>query len=81
MTTTTTMVTTGAPMAPTQIVYDSYYDDYYGPYYDGYWAPDGFYYFSDGPGRPYRRDDYHHFRRDMATGYHGVRSARGSVHS
>ena len=57
--------------------YNGYYDDYYGPYYDGYWGADGFFYFTDGPGHAFRRDDYHHFRRDMAQGYHGV---RGSVH-
>jgi len=65
------------PVAPTPISYDSYYDDYYGPYYDGYWNTDGYFYFTDAPGRPYRRDDYRHFRRDMSMGFHGVRT---SVH-
>ncbi|HEX4507886.1 MAG TPA: hypothetical protein VH722_19320 [Alphaproteobacteria bacterium] len=60
--------------APTPIAYDSYYDDYYGPYYGGYWGGDGFFYYSDGPGRPYHRDDFHHFRHDETTGFHGVRS-------
>ncbi len=68
------LAATGPVVATT---YNGYYDDFYGPYYDGYWATDGFFYFTDGAGHPYRRDDYHHFRRDMAPGYHGV---RGSVH-
>src|ERR1700734_3677979 len=61
-----------AVIGPTPIGYDSYYDDYYGPYYDGYWAADGFFYFTDAPGHAYRRDDAHHFRRDMAMGFHSV---------
>jgi len=73
--TTTTTVTTGSVMGPTPIAYDSYYDDYYGPYYDGYWGGDGFFYFTDAPGHAYRRDDYHHFRRDMVTGFHGVHTS------
>jgi len=60
--------------APTPIAYDSYYDDYYGPYYGGYWGGDGFFYYSDGPNRPYRRDDFHHFRHDSFAGFHGVRT-------
>ena len=80
---TTTTVTTapgpayGAPMpiGPAQVAYDSYYDDYYGPYYDGYWAADGFFYFTDAPGHAYRRDDFHHFRHDGAMGFHGVHTS------
>ena len=70
-------VATTGPVAlgPTPVGYDSYYDDYYGPYYDGYWAADGFFYFTDAPGHAYRRDDYHHFRRDMAMGFHSVHSS------
>jgi hypothetical protein len=75
---TTTTVTTGpgpAVVGPTPIGYDSYYDDAYGPYYDGYWGPDGFFYYSDAPGHAYRRDEYHHFRRDVAGGFHGVHTS------
>ncbi|HLK25923.1 MAG TPA: hypothetical protein VKT30_14820 [Caulobacteraceae bacterium] len=53
--------------------YDAYYDDYYGPFYDGYWGPDGFFYFSLGPGRGFRRDVGGHFRHDTASGFHGIR--------
>ena len=74
VTTTTTMVETGPIGGPTPIDYDGYYDDYYGPFYDGYWAADGFFYFADGPGRSYRRDDFHHFRREASVGFHGVHS-------
>jgi hypothetical protein len=53
--------------------YQGYYDGYYGPLYSGYWAPDGFFYYSVGRGRPFIRDDAHHFRRDAFTGYHHFR--------
>jgi len=52
--------------------YDGFYDDYYGPFYDGYWGGDGFYYYSDGAGHPYRRDTAHHFSHQAATGFHPV---------
>jgi hypothetical protein len=52
--------------------YDAWYDGGYGPYYDGYWQGD-VYWYSPGRGRPYVRDDNHHFRRDRGTGFHGVR--------
>jgi hypothetical protein len=52
--------------------YDGFYDDYYGPYADGYWGPDDYFYFSAGSGRPFRRDDDHHFRHDAASGFHPV---------
>jgi len=76
-TTTTTVTTMPGPAAvgPAPVGYDSYYDDFYGPYYDGYWAADGFFYFTDAPGHAYRRDESHHFRRDMAMGFHNVHSS------
>jgi hypothetical protein len=49
-----------------------WYDDYYGPYYDGYWGPEGAFYFSEGPGRPFRRDADGHFRREGGAGFHAV---------
>ena len=57
---------------PMAVGYDGYYDDAYGPFYDGYWADDGFFYYSDAPGHAYRRDDVHHFRRDVGPGFHQV---------
>jgi hypothetical protein len=77
-----------APVGPPQVMvtgpavvgsvsYDGFYDDYYGPFYDGYWGPDGFFYYSDGVGHPFRRDDAHHFRRDFSPGYHAVRGFGG----
>lgn len=50
----------------------AYYDDAYGPFYDGYWAGDVFWY-SPGRGRPYIRDEAHHFHHNPAPGAHGVR--------
>jgi len=75
--TTTTVTTMPGPAVggPTPIGYDSFYDDAYGPYYDGYWATDGFFYYTDAPGHAYRRDESHHFRRDMAMGFHSVHSS------
>ena len=52
--------------------YDGYYDDYYGAFNDGYWGPDDYFYFSDGPGHPFRRDEAHHFRHDAADGFHTI---------
>lgn len=62
-----------------------YYDDAYGPIYNGYWDGDVFLY-SPARGRPYIRDEGHHFRRDQAGGYHsfhthgGWRGFRGGDH-
>jgi hypothetical protein len=53
-----------------------YYDDAYGPIYDGYWDNDVFFY-STGRDHHYVRDEGHHFRRDAAGGFHGVRTHRG----
>jgi hypothetical protein len=80
----------GVPVGPPQAImpgpavvgsvsYDGYYDGYYGTFYDGYWGPDGYFYYSDGVGHPFRRDDAHHFRRDLAPGYRPVRGL-GSPH-
>jgi len=52
--------------------YDGFYDDYYGPVADGYWGPDDFFYYTDAPGHPFRRDESHHFRHDAAEGFHPV---------
>ena len=57
---------------PMAVGYAGYYDDAYGPFNDGYWADDGFFYYSTGGDRHYRRDDAHHFRRDGGTGFHPV---------
>lgn len=56
-----------------------YYDSYYGPYYNGYWARDGFFYYSPGRGRPFIRDEGRHFRRGPGSGFHGERTHPGWV--
>ena len=61
--------------------YDAYYDDYYGPFADGYWDGDGAYWYSPGHGRPFVRDDAHHFQRGPGHGFHGVRGpSAGGFH-
>lgn len=57
--------------------YDAYYDGYYGPFHDGYWSNDGYFYYSDAEGHPYRRDVDHHFRRDQPGGFHPI---HGGMH-
>jgi len=59
------------------IGYDGFYDDAYGPFYDGYWGGDGFFYYSDAAGHPFRRDEGRHFRRDSAAGFHAVHGLGG----
>jgi hypothetical protein len=49
-----------------------YYDGFYGPFYDGYWGPGGIFLFSEGLGRPFRRDEARHFRHEAAEGFHHV---------
>lgn len=62
-----------APYAgPGAYDYDGFYDDYYGPFFDGYWAPDGFFYYSRGLGDGFHRDVGGHFRHDSAAGFHAV---------
>lgn len=53
-----------------------YYDGYYGPYWDGYWGPRGVFWFSPGPGRPFRRDLGGHFRGFGGRGFNRVAAAR-----
>lgn len=55
----------------------AYYDDFYGPYAGGYWGHDNFYYYRNGHGGPYVRDDARHFRHDQAQGFHGVQGHGG----
>jgi hypothetical protein len=57
--------------------YNAYYDDSYGPFFDGYWDGDTFL-FSRARGRPFERDEAHHFQRSAANGFHGV---HGNFHS
>lgn len=60
--------------------YDGFYDDAYGPFYDGYWGNDGFFYYSVGAGRTYRRDEGHHFRHDAVAGFHEVHGQHHDQH-
>lgn len=55
--------------------FNAYYDDAYGPFYDGYWRGDVFFY-SPGRGRPFIRDEAHHFHRAPGAGFHGVHGHR-----
>ncbi len=57
----------------------AYYDGYYGPYWDGYWGPEGAFWFSEGPGRPFHRDFDRHFRREAGLGFHPV-TGHGAFH-
>jgi hypothetical protein len=63
--------------------YDTgYYDGYYGPFYDGYWANDGYFYYSPGTGRPFVRDRHRHFRHNAHRGFnqfHGHGTAHPPV--
>ncbi len=68
-----------APQYSANVVsYDGYYDDYYGPFYDGYWGSDGFFYYTDGPGHPFRRDEGRHFSHDLGVGFHPVHGLGGA---
>ncbi len=68
------------PGIPGPVAYDGYYDDYYGPFYDGYWAGDGAFYYSTERGRPFVRDEGHHFRREGTQGFHAVHGLGGGGH-
>jgi hypothetical protein len=69
--------------ASAAVGYDAFYDDFYGPFYDGYWGPGDVFFYSEAAGRPFHRDDAHHFRHDTASGFHAVhglgQAARGPV--
>ena len=69
-----TAIASPSDMGPTRMVTDSnaFYDDFHGPFYNGYWSAAGEYFFSTGPGRPYVRDDGHHFSRVMNAGFRPV---------
>src|SRR5579863_7869178 len=57
-----------------------YYDDFYGPYWDGYWGPEGAFWFSEGPGRPFHRDLEGHFRREATAGFHPIMGGGRGLH-
>jgi hypothetical protein len=63
------------------VYYDGYYDGYYGPLYDGYWGDDNFFYYSGGPGRPFVRDEGHHFQRGAASGFNSFHQAHMGPHT
>ena len=54
-----------------------YYDDAYGPIYNGYWGAGDTFYYAPSRGRPFVRDEAHHFRHDQATGYHSMHTHGG----
>jgi hypothetical protein len=58
--------------------YDGYYDGYYGPIYDGYWRGDHFWW-RDGAGHPFRRDNARHFSRSAATGFQHIHGEPGAA--
>ena len=53
-----------------------YYDGYYGPYWNGYWGPEGAFWYSPGPGRPFVRDAGGHFRGFAGRGFNRVGAGR-----
>lgn len=53
-----------------------YYDGFYGPYWNGYWGPEGAFWYSTGPGRPFIRDIGGHFRGFAGAGFHRVGGGR-----
>ena len=57
--------------------YDGYYDGFYGPFNDGYWGTDGAFYYSNGDGSAWNREDGHHFRRDMSGGFNHIHGRGG----
>jgi hypothetical protein len=59
--------------------YDGYYDGFYGPFDDGYWGTDGAFYYSDYRDHSWHRDDGHHYRHDVATGFTHVHGRGGPV--
>ena len=63
------------------VYYDGFYDGYYGPLYDGYWGDDDFFYHSGGRGRPFVRDEGHHFRHDAAGGFNAFHHAHMGPHT
>jgi hypothetical protein len=68
-----------APDGP--VYYDGYYDGYYGPMYDGYWGDDSAFYYSGGPGRPFVRDEGHHFQRNAGAGFTAFHQAHMGPHT
>lgn len=52
--------------------YNAYYDNAYGPFYDGYWGGGDVFWYSTGRGRPFIRDEGHHFHHSADAGFHGV---------
>ena len=63
------------------VYYDGYYDGSYGPLYDGYWGDDNFFYYSGGAGRPFVRDEGHHFQRNAAAGFNSFHQAHMGPHT
>ena len=57
--------------------YDVWYDGYYGPINDGYWAGDGYFYYTTGRDRDWRRGSAGHFRRDAYRDYRHYQFQRG----
>jgi hypothetical protein len=60
--------------------YGAYYDGYYGPFYGGYWGAAGDFHYFDMAAMRYRRDRYHHFRRDAADGFRPVEASGPPEH-
>jgi hypothetical protein len=69
------------PYPAEAVAYDGFYDGAYGPFYDGYWARDGYFYYSD-RNHGFHRDFGGHFRHEGLSGYHPFHGggARGGGH-
>jgi hypothetical protein len=55
-------------------------DDAYGPFYDGYWGRDRNFWYFPGRGRPYARDEGHHFAHVPSGGMPVVHGRSGMFH-
>ena len=61
----------GPPVGYASVDYVGYYDGYDGPYDYGFWAPSGYFYYSDRNGR-FHRDVGGHFSHTAGQGLHAI---------
>lgn len=66
----------GPGPGPVAVGYDGYYDGYYGPIYDGYWRG-GHFWWRDGAGHPFRRDNDRHFSHEGRAGFQHIHGEPG----
>ncbi len=66
----------GGPAYVGAVGFDGFYDGGYGAFYDGYWGRDRRFYYTNGPGRPYRADLGGHFQHYPRPGFQPVHGGR-----